>query len=121
MDVAAIAKVTFTRPDRVREVINNFNEDRFESLYPKYAGGRPPENTLAITVCHYPPGTSKWNRIERRAGNPMASGSAMPNSPPYLREEELGTDSKVGVCGHPASENGPRSRLSRRVGATSRA
>jgi len=21
---------------------------------------------LAITVCHFPPGTSKWNRIERR-------------------------------------------------------
>jgi transposase len=41
MDVAQIAKVTFTSPDRVREVINNFNEDGFESLYPKYAGGRP--------------------------------------------------------------------------------
>ena len=43
MDVAGIAKVTFTSPDRVREVINNFNEDGFESLYPKYAGGRPPD------------------------------------------------------------------------------
>ena len=21
---------------------------------------------LTITVCHYPPGTSKWNRIEHR-------------------------------------------------------
>ena len=46
MDVAGIAKVTFTSPDRVREVINNFNEDGFESLYPKYAGGRPPTFTL---------------------------------------------------------------------------
>jgi len=46
MDVAAIAKVTFTSPDRVREVINNFNEDGFDSLYPKYAGGRPPTFTL---------------------------------------------------------------------------
>jgi transposase len=46
MDVAGIAKVTFTSPDRVREVINNFNEDGFESLYPKYAGGRPPIFTL---------------------------------------------------------------------------
>jgi transposase len=46
MDVAQIAKVTFTSPDRVREVINNFNEDGFESLYPKYAGGRPPTFTL---------------------------------------------------------------------------
>ena len=24
------------------------------------------ETGLAITVCHYPPGTSKWNRIEHR-------------------------------------------------------
>ena len=47
MDVAQIAKVTFTSPDRVREVINNFNEDGFESLYPKYAGGRPPTFSLA--------------------------------------------------------------------------
>ncbi len=47
MDVAGIAKVAFTSPDRVREVINNFNDDGFESLYPKYAGGRPPTFTLA--------------------------------------------------------------------------
>jgi transposase len=46
MDAARIAKVTFTSPDRVREVVNNFNEDGFESLYPKYAGGRPPTFTL---------------------------------------------------------------------------
>ena len=38
--------MTFTSPDRVREVINNFNDDGFESLYPKYAGGRPPTFTL---------------------------------------------------------------------------
>ena len=42
MDVAGIAKVTFTSADRVRAVLNNFNEDGFESLYPKYSGGRPP-------------------------------------------------------------------------------
>ena len=46
MDVAGIAKVTFTSADRVREVINNFNEDGFDSLYPRYAGGRPPTFTL---------------------------------------------------------------------------
>jgi transposase len=46
MDVAGIAKVSFTSPDRVREVLNNFNEDGFDSLYPKYAGGRPPTFTL---------------------------------------------------------------------------
>jgi transposase len=46
MDGARIARVTFTSPDRVPEVINNFNEDGFESLHPKYAGGRPPTFTL---------------------------------------------------------------------------
>ena len=34
-DVAGIAKVAFTSADRVREVINNFNADGFESLYPR--------------------------------------------------------------------------------------
>ena len=43
MDVAAIAQVTFTSPDRVRDVIHNFNADGFDSLRPKYAGGRPPK------------------------------------------------------------------------------
>ena len=46
MDVAGIAKVTFTSPDRVRDVIHNFNADGFDSLRPKYAGGRPPKFTL---------------------------------------------------------------------------
>src|SRR5215218_4936787 len=41
MDVEQIATVAFTSPDRVRDVINNFNGDGFESLYPKYSGGRP--------------------------------------------------------------------------------
>src|SRR5215213_743503 len=41
MDVAMIAQVTFTSPDRVRDVIHNFNADGFESLQPRYAGGRP--------------------------------------------------------------------------------
>jgi transposase len=46
MDVEQIARVAFTSPDRVRDVLNNFNEDGFESLYPKYSGGRPPTFTL---------------------------------------------------------------------------
>ena len=46
MDVPAIAKITFTSEDRVREVIHNFNDDGFDSLAPKYAGGRPPKFTL---------------------------------------------------------------------------
>src|SRR5918995_1120164 len=47
MDVPAIAKVTFTSPDRVRDVLHNFNLDGFDALYPRYAGGRPPTFTLA--------------------------------------------------------------------------
>ncbi len=46
MDVGQIAKVAFTSEDRVREVLHNFNDDGFESLYPKYSGGRPPTFTL---------------------------------------------------------------------------
>jgi transposase len=47
MDVAQIAQVTFTSPDRVRDVVHNFNLDGFASLYPRYRGGRPPTFTLA--------------------------------------------------------------------------
>ena len=46
MDVPSIARIAFTSEDRVREVIHNFNADGFESLAPKYAGGRPPKFTL---------------------------------------------------------------------------
>ena len=46
MPVAKIAEVTFTSTDRVRDVIHNFNTDGFESLYPRYAGGRPPKFDL---------------------------------------------------------------------------
>jgi transposase len=47
MPVPQIARVTFTSEDRVRDVIHNFNADGFESLYPRYRGGRPPTFTLA--------------------------------------------------------------------------
>src|SRR5437773_11559228 len=46
MDVGQIAKVAFTSEDRVRAVLHNFNDDGFDSLYPKYSGGRPPTFTL---------------------------------------------------------------------------
>ena len=47
MDVPKIASVAFTSPDRVREVIHNFNDDRFDLLYPRYWGGGRP---LAFTL-----------------------------------------------------------------------
>ena len=43
MDVAAIAKVTFASPDRVRDVIHNFDTDGSDSLRPRYSGGRTPK------------------------------------------------------------------------------
>src|SRR3954447_14469815 len=46
MPVAKIAEVTFPSPDRVRDVIHNFNTDGFDSLQPRYAGGRPPKFDL---------------------------------------------------------------------------
>jgi len=46
MDAAAIARVAFTSEDRVRDVIRNFNADGFDSLYPRYRGGRAPKFTL---------------------------------------------------------------------------
>lgn len=46
MPVAKIAQVAFTSEDRVRDVIHNFNTDGFDSLYPKYKGGRAPTFTL---------------------------------------------------------------------------
>jgi transposase len=69
MDAAAIAKIAFTSEDRVRDVIRNFNADGFNSLYPRYKGGRPPKFTLAQRreikkiakarpgmTCRFPPG-----------------------------------------------------------------
>ena len=47
MSVAQIAGLAFTSEDRARDVLHNFNADGFESLYPRYAGGRPPVFTLA--------------------------------------------------------------------------
>ncbi|MFD8220756.1 IS630 family transposase [Streptomyces sp. NPDC059697] len=46
MPMARIAEVSFTSADRVRDVIHNFNTDGFDSLYPKYSGGRPKTFTL---------------------------------------------------------------------------
>lgn len=47
MPAPRIAEVTFASEDRVRDVIHNFNLDGFDSLYPRYQGGRPPTFTLA--------------------------------------------------------------------------
>ena len=46
MEATKIAEVTFTSVDRVRDVLRNFNADGFDSLRPKYVGGRPPKFDL---------------------------------------------------------------------------
>ena len=46
MSVPQIAGLAFTSEDRVRDVLHNFSADGFGSLYPRYAGGRPPVFTL---------------------------------------------------------------------------
>jgi transposase len=46
MSVTQIAGLAFTSEDRVRDVLHNFSADGFASLYPRYAGGRPPVFTL---------------------------------------------------------------------------
>ncbi|MFD5036109.1 transposase [Streptomyces sp. NPDC058377] len=50
--LAEIAEVSFTSDDRVRDVIHNFNTDDFDSLHPKYKGGRPRTFTLKARVEH---------------------------------------------------------------------
>ncbi len=46
MPATGIAAVVFSDADTVREVIRNFNRDGFDSLYPRYRGGRPRTFTL---------------------------------------------------------------------------
>src|SRR5580693_2135152 len=40
-DVAAIARLVQTSPDRVREMIHSFNDKGMGALDPQWAGGRP--------------------------------------------------------------------------------
>ncbi len=67
MDVGQIAKIAFTSEDRVREVLHNFNADGFDSLAPKYAGGRPPKFTV----------------VERRAIKKIALGRPTDYGEPF--------------------------------------
>lgn len=71
MDVAQIAEVAFTSPDRVREVLHNFNDDGFDS--PKYAGGRPPTFKLPERPAIADP--SAGSQLFPRFGRPLDSGT----------------------------------------------
>jgi transposase len=46
-DVAAIARLVQTSPDRVREMIHRFNDLGMRSLDPQWAGGRPRQITTS--------------------------------------------------------------------------
>jgi hypothetical protein len=51
MDVPQIAKVAFTSQDRVRAVIHNFNDDGFDSLYPRYSGVARRRHATRVSAC----------------------------------------------------------------------
>ena len=70
------------------------------------------ETGLEITVCHYPPGTSKWNRIEHRMfsfitmnwrGRPLTSATAPSSSssgPPPPRPGSASEQTRHRVVPH---------------------
>jgi len=70
-DVATIARLVQTSPDRVREMIHSFNEKGMRALDPQWAGGRPrrittEQRTLIITTATQRPTSlgmpfSKWS------------------------------------------------------------
>ena len=43
-------------------------------LWKKELAALAEDTGLAITVCHMPPGTSKWNKIEVRHEAPLLTG-----------------------------------------------
>jgi transposase len=70
MDVPAIAKIAFASEDRVGEVIHNCNADGFDSLAPKYSGGRAPKFNL-----------TEWQEIKRGGPLPRPSTTTCPFPP----------------------------------------
>src|ERR1700677_1743556 len=82
MDVPAIAKIAFTSEDRIREVIHNFNADGFDSLAPKYSGGRPPKFALPERAAiRGSPSVARWI---------TAPGLARPSAEAALDATEIG-------------------------------
>ena len=70
---------------------------------------RPADDRAEITVCHYPPGTTKWNKIEHRLfsritvnwrGRPLTSHEIIVNSSPHH---------------HPHRAHGPRGTRHRQL------
>ena len=87
MPAPRIAEVVFSDPDTVRDVIHNFNRDGFDSLYPRYRGGRPRTFTL--------PQRQEIKRVALSVpsdlGQPFATWS-LAKLADYLVAEEVVTD-----------------------------
>ena len=71
MSQPRISEVVFTDPDTVRNVIHNFNADGFDSLYPRYRGGRP--RTFTIPERH------QIKRIALSVPTDLGSGDPVSN------------------------------------------
>src|SRR5215471_4551534 len=64
---SAWARTTTRRPLRSRACADGGGSNGYRARLWKYELGKwAQEEGLAITVCHLPPGTSKWNKIEHR-------------------------------------------------------
>ena len=78
-DVAAIARLVQTSPDRVREMIHRFNDLGMRSLDPQWAGGRPRQITTADralivkTAKTRPTKLGRRSRTGRSASSPTTS------------------------------------------------
>ncbi len=87
MPAARIAEVVFTDADTVRDVIHNFNRDGFDSLYPRYRGGRPRSFTLPERQAIKKIALS----VPTDVGQPFATWS-LAKLADYLVAEEVVTD-----------------------------
>ncbi len=106
MPVAQTAEVAFTSPDRVRDVIHNFNADGFDSPYPRYRGGRPRTSTLPE------------RREIRRPPSPSRPGTACrsrpgawPSWPPSWSPRGWSTTSATRVCASCSAKTAPPCNL----------
>src|SRR5215213_2515231 len=88
-DVAVIARLVQTSPDRVREMIHRFNDLGMRSLDPQWAGGRPRQITttdraLIVTTATTQPSAlgrpfTHWSI--RKLADYLASAFRMPRQP----------------------------------------
>src|SRR6266700_2635897 len=62
-----VGKVAYPQADRLLITADAGGANGYRSrLWKVELGKLAAETGLAVTVCHFPPGTSKWNRIEHR-------------------------------------------------------